>query len=633
MQARGLIMVGGYAGKILRIDLTRKLVRPQRLPIEIIKSFIGGRGLATKLFYEETSFNANPLDPGNNLIFMTGPFAGTIVPCSSRYSVTSKSPLTGLWASSDSGGSWGQELKFAGYDGIIFSGKAEEPVYTWICEENVEIRSACHVWGEDTYRTDEILRKETDERAVVACIGPAGEKLVKFASIVNDGKHARVAGRAGLGAVMGAKNLKAVVVRGTREPEVSNMKLLEVSVKEILPKIVNNTKGLSKYGTSVLVEPCEASGDLPIKNWRQGHWKEAAKISGDAMARSILVGRYYCSMCVIGCGRMVRITEGKYATVDGAGPEYESIAALGSLCLVDNLEVIAKANELCNRYGMDTISTGSIIAFAMEAFEKKLISKEDVDGLDLMWGNGEAVIKLIKMIGEKRGIGKVLCEGVRTASAKIGGNAVDFAIHIKGLELPMHDPRCYASLAVGYGTANRGACHLEAFSHIVERTTTLPEFGYEKTLDPYSSEGKGSMVAKLQNLMSILDSLPLCKFACMFGKIPIATLVDWLNAITGWTVTMEELLRSGERIFNLARLYNVHCGISAKDDIPPARILVNKRKDRGEATNLPHIGKMLNEYYEFRGWSMDGIPTIEKLEELGLPIDLPPQFVRHRNEL
>jgi len=621
----------GYAGKILRIDLSNGKIEKQKLPVKLAREYIGGRGLATKLLYDEVRSNANPLSADNRLIFTTGPFTGTIVPSSSRYSVTAKSPLTCLWASSDCGGTWGQELKFSGFDGIVLSGIAKKPVYVWINEGNVEIKSADHIWGKFTYETDEIIRQETNSKAVVACIGPAGERLVKFAAIVSNGKHARVAGRAGLGAVMGFKKLKAISVRGTSPIEIAKTDRLQKAVNEVLPIITKNTAGLAKNGTANIVESAEVAGDLPIKNWRQGLWDKAEKISGSTMTKSILVGRYYCGRCIIGCGRLIKISDGKYAGTDGAGPEYETLAALGSLCLVDDLQAIAKANDLCNRYGLDTISAGSAVAFAIEAFEKKLLTKKETCGLDLAWGDAETVVRLITMIGERRGVGKILGEGVRNAARKIGRNAEEFAIQVKGLELPMHDPRCYVSLALGYATANRGACHLEALSHLIEKGTEMPELGYDRSLDPYSIEKKAEMVAKMQNLMSVFDSLPTCKFL-LFGKVRVQNLVDWLGAITGWRFTMKRLLRIGERIFNLERLYNVNCGVSRKDDTLPPRILVNERKDRGEATNLPHLGKMLNEYYEYRGWSNDGIPTQEKLKELRLPLDLPPYLVRHKND-
>jgi len=611
-------MLLGYAGKIVRVDLSRKQVKIQETSKELARRFIGGRGLAAKIFYDEVPVETEPLSPKNLLIFMTGPFAGTSALNSSRHCVTCKSPLTGLYAHSDAGGTWGQELKFSGHDGIVLSGKARKPVYIWIQDDDVEVRSARHLWGLDTYEADEAVRKETAEKAEVACIGPAGEKLVKIASILHDGKHARMAARAGVGAVMGSKNLKAIAVKGSKSVKIADSQKLQTLVKETALIIVNNTGRIAKYGTSNIVESAEVSGDLPMKNWCQGRWEEGAKkISGEKMAETILVGRYFCGRCVIGCGRVVKITTGKYAGVDGSGPEYETVASLGSLCLVDDLEAVAMDNEVCNRYGIDTISTGAAIAFAMEAYEKGLISKKDTDGIEVKWGSDEALLALTRKIGEKKGIGKLLGQGVRTAADKIDRNAEEFALHIKGLELPMHDPRTYASLAVGYATSNRGACHLEGLTHALERSVPFPEFGYETLMDPYASEGKGEMTAKMQNLMCMFDSLPACKFL-LFGKIKVQNLVDWLNAITGWSLTGEEFLKIGERIFNLERLCNISLGISMKDDMIPLRILTNKRLDRGEATSLPHIGKMLSDYYQYRGWTEEGIPTIEKLDELGL---------------
>jgi len=606
-------------GDILRVDLKEKSIKTGKVPAEVLRNYIGGRGLCTKILYDEVSPDTDPLSPRNLLIFATGPFAGTSVPCSSRFAVAAKSPLTGLWACADCGGTWGQELRFAGYDAVVFSEKAIKPVYVYIDDKNVEIRSAEHVWGQDTYKTSEILQRETDKKAVVACIGQAGENLVKFASIVSDGLHARVAGRAGLGTVMGSKNLKAIVVKGTRKPSVADERRLEISVKEILQKIMNSpvSTRLRNYGTSGVVETAETLGDLPIMNWRLRHWEKAEKISGEIMANTILVGRYYCGKCVIGCGRVVKVSNGKYGNVYGAGPEYETVAALGSLCLVDDLEAIAKANEMCNRYGVDTITMGSLVAFTMECFEKKLISAKDV-GFTVEWGDARALIELINLTSERKGFGAFLAEGVSRVAQIVGHAAEEFAIHVKGLELPMHDPRCYSSLAIGYATANRGACHLEAFSHDVERFVTIPELGYEKPLDPSTPESKGELVAKMQNLMYVLDSLPICKFACILDGVPLMKLVDCFNAITGWELTLQDLLTIGERIFNLARLFNVRCGISRKDDTIPCRILTNPGENQDRAVNLPHLGKMLHDYYKARGWSEDGIPTLGTLERLSI---------------
>ncbi len=609
----------GYAGKILRVDLSKGRVETQALDEGLAKKFIGGSGLAAKILYDETGPETDPLGPENRLIFMTGPFAATPVITSGRHAVVTKSPLTGVFAESDSGGTWGPFLKRAGFDGVVISGKSPKPVYLWVSEGKAEIRDATHLWGKDTYELDAIVRKETRNEAVVASIGPAGEKGVRFASIMNDGKDARAAGRGGAGAVMGAKNLKAIAVHGKQEIEMADPEGLRASLKEISPMVAKNAEGMRKNGTAGGVAAFEALGSLPLQNWKyQGRWEQqAAKIAGPAMTEKILTGIYYCEKCVIGCGRRVKIDKGPYAGVEGAGPEYETIALLGSLCLVDDLEAIAKANELCNRFGMDTISCGGSIAFAMEAYEKGLITKKETGELELLWGRGDVVVKMVEKIGKREGLGHLLGEGVRIAAEKIGKNAVEFSPHVKGLEIPGHDPRCYNAGGVSYATSNRGACHLAGFSHTFERILSLPEIGIEKPLPRLEVKGKGELAAKTQNVMGLYDALKVCKFT-LFGGLKLTPIAAWYTMVTGVPLDVPELLKIGERIFNQKRLYNVRCGISRKDDTLPARLLTLKRTGEGLTPNLPPLGEMLSEYYQVRGWSEEGIPTPEKLRDLGL---------------
>ncbi len=609
----------GYTGKILRVNLSNSKGQVEDLNEEWARQFIGGSGLGAKFLYEMTDERTEPLGPENPLIFMTGPFAGTSVPLSGRHAVISRSPLTGIFGESDVGGKWGATLKKAGFDGIIITGKSKKPVYLWVHDGKWEIRNASHLWSKDTYEVDPILKAETHEKAVVQTIGQAGENQVPLAAIMTDGKDGRAAGRCGMGAVMGSKNLKAAVVYGTRNVAVYDSEAVKNLSKEFGAQINKNAENFRKYGTAGGLSVFEAMGTLPLQNWKYvGRWEEsAAKINGFTMAETVLSGRYFCDACILGCGRIVKIEKGPYAGVDGAGPEYETVALLGSNCLIDDLEALCFANELCNRFGLDTISTGAAIAFGMEAYEKGLIDREETGGIELRWGSPEALIEMIKMIGQNKGLGKILGKGVKRASEELGRNSIEFAAHVKGLELPAHDPRGYNAGAVGFATSSRGACHLSGFTHVFERLLKAPEIGIPEPMDRFQVEGKGILAAKTQNLMGMMDSLKLCKFI-LFGGIGLTHMVQWYRDVTGRAMTIEEFMKAGERIFNLKRLYNGTLGISRKDDTLPFRSLTFKRVGKGLTPHLPPLGEMLSEYYEYRGWSEDGIPTQEKLKELGL---------------
>lgn len=609
----------GYWNKIIRVNLTKKEYSVESLNEELLRKFIGGSGLGAKLLYDEVDASVDPLAPRNKIFFMTGPFCGTNVPTSGRHSAVTKSPLTGIFAESDIGGSWGFELKKAGYDGIIIEGKANNPVIINIDDSNIEIKNAEHIWGKDTYETDKILKEQLSSNIQIMSIGPAGERLVKYAAIMTDGKDGRALGRCGIGAVMGSKNLKAIVVKGSKKVQIFDKDNLIKSIKNTVPGIKEATINMNKYGTSGGVIGHESYGNFPLKNWGMGRWPEGVeKISGQRMAETILIGNYHCKTCIIGCGRKIKIVEGAYKGVDGAGPEYETIGTLGGMCLINNLEAIAYGNELCNRYGMDTITTGSVIAFVMELYEKGIITKGDTGGIETRFGNEQAMIELIKMIGERKGFGKVLGEGVRKIAEEIGGMAPEYAMHVKGLELPAHDPRAYNGVALSYATSNRGACHLAGFTHGFEKVFAIPELGYAKPHNRHLVDGKAEFVVKMQNLMGIFDSLKVCKFM-LIGGLKINTLVDWIRYVIGWQdYTFDELMLTGERIFNIKRMFNIKCGISRKDDMLPMRFLTCKREGPDLVINLPHLGKMLSDYYEYRKWSEEGIPEESKLKELDL---------------
>jgi aldehyde:ferredoxin oxidoreductase len=603
--------------KIAEIDLNNKKISYLTLKEKDMEKFIGGSGVGAKLLYEYTNHQTDPLGPENVLIFMTGPLTGTKVFSSDRFEVITKSPLTGIYAESDCGGEWGEELKKCGIDGIVIKGKSEKPVHIIIKDEEIMIKDAFNLWSKDTFEVNELLKKEIDTKARSVCIGIAGERLVKIAAIMNKGEVGRAAGRAGVGAVMGSKNLKAITVLGSKEVEIAHEKELNEFIKEITPHMIKASERLREHGTSRDVELYEKIGDLPIKNWYEGNWKEGAKkISGPTMTKDILTGRYYCGRCVIGCGREVEIKDGPYKDQKGAGPEYEAIGMFGSNCLVDDLNVIFKAQELCNKYGLDSISAGSLMSFCIEAYERDLISTKDTGGLEMTWGNGDAIIKMLKKIAYREDIGNLLGKGIVKASEEIGRNSSEFAIHVKGLDVPAHDPRAKVSLALSYATSPRGACHVAGFTHNLEYASALPDLGYPQTLDRFETKGKAKMVADMQNLMSLFDSLHLCKFT-LFAGMSVEPCLKSLNLVTGWNMSKEEFLKAGERIFNLKRLYDVREGISRKDDTLPARLLMHPRGG-GSGDNLPRLSEMLKDYYRLRGWDEFGIPTKEKTKDLDL---------------
>jgi aldehyde:ferredoxin oxidoreductase len=606
-------MAGGYAGKLLRVDLSKRSTSLQEVDSETLRNYIGGSGLGARLLYDETSGETDPLGPENRLMFLTGPLTGTVVPTSGRHNVVGKSPLTHGWGEAEVGGSWGFKLKGAGYDGVIFEGKADRPVVVVVQDQGVSIEDASHLWGMDTFETDHALKTRFGSNAGVACIGPAGENLVKFAAIMTDGEHGRAAGRCGLGAVMGSKQLKAVVTFGKTKPVSVRQEALQESIKKMMPVIKEKTKALSDYGTAGGILFAEEMGDLPVKNWSQGEWKEGAKkISGQALAASILTGKYSCRSCPIGCGRTVEFKR-EEKTVKGGGPELETLAALGSLCLIDDLKAIAYGNELCNRYGIDTISTGGVIAFAMEAHEKGLMGRDLSRGVDLSWGSVPGMLDMIERIARRKGIGDLLAKGVRIASQELGPFTKEFALEVKGLEPSMHDPRAYSSLAVQYATSPHGASHWPG-TYLVEGRLTFPDLGYPETLDRFETKGKGILTAKFQDCVTVLNAMRYCRFLM---RLPLTVLIEWFNDVTGWEMDLVEFMKTGERISNLKRMYNVRCGMSRKDDNLPMR-WTTQRKGGGTQGFLPHLGEMLNEYYAFRGWGEDGLPCPETLRRLDL---------------
>lgn len=610
----------GYHGKLLTVDLTDRKTAARELEAVFLRKYLGGAGIGASILYRETGPDTDPFSSANILAAVAGPFTGTGVPGSGRHHLVSRSPLTGIFGESNVGGSWGVHLRKAGFDGILIRGKAENPVYLWISDGKVEIRDAREIWGKDSYLSARWLKKKTSRRATVAVIGPAGERMAGIAGIPHIGHMVRAAARTGLGAVMGSKNLKAMVVFGENRIPVADAETLKTRIRARLHHIRNATETFGKYGTAGGVENYEMMGNFPLKNWRQGRWAGAKKISGVAMHDKILTGKRACLDCPIACGRHIRVTGSAYGDMDCEGPEYETIGTMGGLCLVDDLEVIAKANELCNRYGLDTISAGGTIAFAMEAYEKGLLTRADTEGLDLVWGNGDVLIRIIHQMGTGEGIGKLMAEGSRKMSEALGGNTADFAVHVKGLEPSAHDPRRFFSQALSYATAARGACHNASWSHPYELALDMPEIGIPEAQDPFRVEGKAEFTAKLQDLMCVMDALILCRFTQIGKAVTVSHHVEWLNLITGWDFDIGEYMDVGERIFNLKRLYNVKLGIRRKDDFLPDRFLKLNRRGKSLSCQIPPLNRLLDDYYACRQWSGEGVPTKEKLKELGLGV-------------
>ncbi|MBI2854046.1 MAG: aldehyde ferredoxin oxidoreductase family protein [Chloroflexi bacterium] len=607
-------MINGYT-RLAHVDLTKRRVEYEEINSETARKFIGGSGMAARYLSKNVSPRIEPLSPDNPLLFMTGPLTGTSLPASSRYTVAGISPATGIWGRATSGGGWADELRHSGFDGIIITGASQTPVYLFAQDGKIVIRDAGKFWGRDAYQVSSLLQKETDPEAVVACIGRAGEKLVNFAGVMNDGPLGRIAARCGFGALMGSKKLKAIVVRGKTPLTVHNEAALKSVVKEIFA--AHPVKKIDAHDIEMdigLYHRFFDIGGVPIKNWREGSFEAGKKLPEELRK----VKPYLCRRCPYGCGESYLTDEGERHMVA------EHWAPLGTNCLIDDAVKLQQAYAHCQRYGMDTTSVGDAIAFAMECYEKGLITRKDADGLELTWGNGDAAVELTRKIGEREGLGNVLADGVRKAAQKIGGTAPEYAIHVKGLECPLHEPRAGMGWAVAYATANIGATQCESVgASRVENYTegiapALPDLGYSSHLTRFAIEGKGELVARGQNVGAMMDSFVVCHFLVLRNLVSRQQFVDFLNGVTGWDMDVKEFTQTGERIFNLIRMINVRRGISRKDDTLPPRLLTHRRGSGGAANSLPFLGTMLNDYYKYRQWSEEGIPTPGKLAELGL---------------
>ncbi|MEM0026960.1 MAG: aldehyde ferredoxin oxidoreductase family protein [Ignisphaera sp.] len=606
----------GYAGKLAYIDLSREKVEIRELREEDIELFIGGIGLATKIIVEEIEDpKIDPYSPQNVLVFMTGALTGTPVYGSSRWVVASKSPLTMAWGEGHAAGYWGVELKKAGFDGLVIKGKAKSPVYLYIHDDAVEFRDASKLWGLDTFETDQVIKNEIgDQNIRVAAIGPAGENLVRFATIAADmhPNGPRVVGRTGMGAVMGSKNLKAIAVKGSGKIKIRDPGRVSSILSRLLPLIMSSPTAqiLAVYGTPGEVEEFYEYGDMPIKNFRLGEFEGYKNLTGQSFKeKNIVVDVYGCWACPVKCWKVMKIGD-----VKTRAPEYETIASLGTLLMIDDPHYLAKANHLCNRYGLDTISAGVTIAWAFECFERGIITSADTEGLELRWGDKEVVLKLIEMIGKRKGFGNILAEGCRKASSIIGKGSEEFCMHVKGTEMPMHDPRAFKGIGLQYATSNRGADHLYGLFFRIEQGQRVHDLKIYERVDRFAYKGKGWMVATMMMWSEIQESMGICKFV----DIPPAHIAGLYTYVTGYKKNVQDLLKIGKRIFTLKRLFNIACGISKKDDILQKRFLAEPMSEGGSKNQVVELEPMLMEYYEFMGWDENGKPKKDVLEELEL---------------
>lgn len=606
-------MVGGYWFKLLRVNLSTNKTTVEPLKENYLQKYLGGSGLGTKLLYDEVTAGVDPLGPENKLIFATGPLQGTGVPGSGKWSIVGKSPLTNTFAVSTAGAEWGYRFKRSGYDVLCLEGCAATPVYLTVIDGKVALHDASDLWGLDALETIDLLKKKMSDKISVAAIGPAGERMVAAACVVVDGHS--FAGRCGLGAVMGSKNIKAIAVKGTLQVPVADVDKLKRMNSETTRLLRENTREtFGRHGTSVLVTSCEAVGDLPIKYWSGDSWAEGAqKIGAPYFAEKLNARPKPCINCPIGCHRHIEVVTAEYGKIEGAGAEYESLGMLGSCCLVDDLEAISKANDMCNRLGLDTISAGSYVAFTMECFDKGLLTQKDT-GFPVAWGDPTVLVRMVREIGEKRGFGAFFANGIVPAAQKLGEEAEKLAVHVKGLDLPAHDPRSYYSLAINYATGTRGACHLRGFPHLGEGESgmTLPEAGLTQPATRFNMEGKAHLAIIFQDLAATLDSLVCCMFMQSCG-MDLTRTTEFLNTVTGWEMEPQELMKIGERIVNLQRLINVRDGYQRDSDRLPSRMF--EPAMQGFRANKAPFGfsEALDEYYRLRGWDQEGVPTAEKI--------------------
>jgi len=622
---------GGYAGKLLYVNLTEGSVEKRSLDRNLALNYIGGRGFSSRILFDELKPGTDPLSPENRLILATGPLNGTPTPSASRLVVAAKSPLTGALGDASSGGYFAPELKYAGFDAVVFQGRSSHPVYLWVEDGKAELRPAKRLWGQKIHETSELLKEEIGDDDIHICaIGPGGENLVRYACIVTDEEGA--AGRCGIGAVMGSKNLKAVAVRGSGDVGIADPKRFKEAIDAYRQTLEGEvwTEVLRRLGTPNLVAHRQKLGIWGAKNFQRATLDGWEKISGEAFREKFLQKVLGCMGCMVRCRRYSAIKEGPLAPTYAKGPEYDTINSLGAKTYITDPAVILRAHHLCDEYGIDEQTAGSSIAMAMELYERGILKKDQVDGVELVFGNGEALLHFIEKIAFRKGFGDLLAEGTKILGERL--NASYYAIHVKGLEVDASDPRSLPTRALTYSVATRGSCHLRGFPYIDE--FIKPEeakafFGTERVSDLQALEGKGKMVAWSENWITVGNLMGLCIFAWYRSRsfpMLIKRGLDLVNevyvATTGLPMTSEGLFRCGERVYNVEKLFNLREGFGRESDYPPQRFFEEAMPDgpgKGSKLNRDDYDRLLDEYYEARGWDkVSGHPTPRKLRQLGL---------------
>lgn len=602
--------MSAFYGKFAWVDLATGQVDVREIPEDDLRMYFGGGGLAAKLFLDEKDDDA--------LVIANGMLTGFHVPTACKTSLVFRSPLTGIFGESNVGGKFGAQLKRTGIDGLVITGRSETPVTLFVGDDGVDIQPADDLWGLDTFTAHGQLAARLPEGTQIGVIGPAGENGVAFASVMFEGEFARAAGRTGIGAKFGEMRIKAIAAKGSKSTAAHDRAALGTYVRQLNAQIRERTAGLHNFGTAGAVQRREKSGDLPIRNFALGNWADGAKkITGQSFVEQMLLRHHACFMCPIGCAKKIEIREGRYAGLQTTQPEYETVGALGSNLMLDDPAGVAIAHRECNRLGLDTISAGVVAGFLFECCERGIVDPADVGlkGTEPTWGNTEALVQLIEMITYRRGIGEVLAQGVRHAAKTFGGGSERFAIHAKGLELPMHDPRALVSAGATYATGNRGASHNEAPAYYLEEGMKIE--GFPEGVNAHTPDGKGAMTAKMQDLSALFDALGLCKFL-LAGGISQPQLQRFVELTFGWEMSAEEMWRVGERIYAIKRIYNQLSGLDGRHDTLPARLLEEPRPTGDAAGVLPDLPTMLRDLYVARGWDADGRVGLETARALGL---------------